>query len=79
MEWAYCFCFLLFRAVPVAYGNAQAKSQIGYAAAGLRHRHSNTGSVTYAAAFSNAPSLTHRERPEITPVSSWIPVGVITC
>ena len=59
MEWAYCFCFLLFRAVPVAYGNAQAKSQIGYAAAGLHHRHSNTGSVTYAAAFSNAPSLTH--------------------
>ena len=35
--------FFLFRATPVAYGNSQARDQIRAAAAGLHHRHSNTG------------------------------------
>ena len=35
------FFFLLFRAVPVAYGGSQARGPIGATAAGLYHRHSN--------------------------------------
>ena len=41
------FCkifFCLFRATPAAYGSAQARGQIGAAAASLHHSHSNTGS-----------------------------------
>ena len=38
------FCFLLFRAAPVAYGGFQARGPIGATAAGLCHSHSNTGS-----------------------------------
>ena len=38
------FCFLLFRAVPMAYGSSQARGGIGAAAASLCRRHSNTGS-----------------------------------
>ena len=40
----FLFCFLHFRAAPVAYGSSQAKGQIGAAAAGLHHSHSNLGS-----------------------------------
>ena len=36
--------FLLFRAVPVAYGSSQARDQIGAASAGLCHSHNNAGS-----------------------------------
>ena len=38
------FFFLLFKAVPVAYGGSQARGLIGTAATGLHHRHSNTRS-----------------------------------
>ena len=39
------FCvFCLFRATPMAYEISQASGQIGPAAAGLHHSHSNTGS-----------------------------------
>ena len=31
-------------AVPIAYGGAQARGQIGAVAAGLHHNHSNSGS-----------------------------------
>ena len=65
-NWIFCFifCFLLFRAAPVAYGVSQARGQIGATAAGLHHSHSNTGSEphlrpTYATAHGNARSLTH--------------------
>ena len=40
----YFILFLLFRAVPVAYGSAQARDQIGAATAILHHSHSNMGS-----------------------------------
>ena len=33
----FLFFFLLFRAAPTAYGSSQARSQIGFAAAGLQH------------------------------------------
>ena len=35
------FFFCLFRAAPTAYGSSQARGQIGAAAAGLHHSHSN--------------------------------------
>ena len=38
------FCFLFFRAVPVAYGGSQARGPKGATAAGLCHSHSNTKS-----------------------------------
>jgi len=40
----FLFLFLLFRAIPEAYGSSQARGQIGAAAAGLNHSHSHTGS-----------------------------------
>ena len=40
----FIYLFLLFRAAPVAYGCSQARGQIGAAAAGLCHSHSNPGS-----------------------------------
>ena len=36
--------FCHFRAIPMAYGGSQARSQIRAVAAGLHHSHSNTGS-----------------------------------
>ena len=38
---SYINFFLLFRAAPVAYGNSQARDQIGATAASLSHSHSN--------------------------------------
>ena len=38
------FIFLVFRAVPVAYGGSQARGQFGAVAAGLYHSHSNARS-----------------------------------
>ena len=40
------FAFFFFlRASPAAYGGSQARGQIGAAVAGLKHSHSNTGSL----------------------------------
>ena len=39
-----CLFFLVFRAVPSAYGGSQARDPFGVLAAGLHHSHSNTGS-----------------------------------
>ena len=36
--------FGVFRVAPTVYGGSQARGQIGTAAAGLHHRHSNAGS-----------------------------------
>ena len=62
----------------MAYGGSQAQGRIGAAAASLHHSHSNMGSATYTTAQGNAGSLTHRVRPGIKPVSSWILVGFVT-
>ena len=40
----YLFLFCFFRATPAAYGDSQARGQIGAAAASLQHSHSNVGS-----------------------------------
>ena len=61
----YLFIFL-FRASPAAYGNSQARGQIGATAAGLHHSHSN------------ARSLTHWSRLGTQPVSSWILVRFVS-
>ena len=61
-RYIFIFIFLLFRAVPAAYGRSQVRSRIGGAAAGLCHSHSNAGSEprlwTYTTAHSNIGSLT---------------------
>ena len=58
--------FGLFRTTSMAYGSSLARGQIGAVAPGLRHSHSNTG------------SLTHWARPGIKPMSSWTIVEFIT-
>ena len=40
-------CLFIFRAAPMVFGSFQAKGWIRAAAAGLHHRHSNTGSEPY--------------------------------
>ena len=51
----FCFVFVL-AATCRTYGSSQARGQIGAAATGLHHSHSN---VTYNVACSNIRSLTH--------------------
>ena len=41
------FFFFLFRAAPVPYRSSRARGQIGAAAAGLLHSHSDAGSETH--------------------------------
>ena len=50
----YIYIFL-FKAVPVTYEGSQARGQIGAAAAGLCHSHSNRGSKLH---LQPAPQLT---------------------
>ena len=50
----------------MASGGSQARGRIGAAAAGLYHSHSNAGSLTQSA------------RPGIDPVSSWMPVRLVS-
>ena len=70
--------FCLFRAKLEAYGGSQARGPIG-----ASHwptpvpRTSPASSTTYTTAHGNARSLTHRRRPGIEPVSSWILVTFI--
>ena len=54
----YYYYYCLSRAAPKANGSSQARGQIGAAAAGLRHSHSNTR------------SLTHWARPGMEPTTS---------
>ena len=68
--------FLLFRAVPLAYGSSQARGRIRATTASLRH--SNCRSELHITAHSNARPLTHRTRPGIELVSSWILVGFVS-
>ena len=53
-------------AVPAAYGSSQARGWIGAVAVGLRHSHSNAG------------SLTHWVRAGSEPITSWFLVGFIS-
>ena len=68
--------FCLFRATTKACGSSQAGGRIGAIDASLCHSDSNRGtpatSVTYIAVHGSSGSLTHRSRPGIEPVSSWM-------
>ena len=57
------FFFLLFRAIPTAYGNSQARGQIGAAPASLHHSHSNAGSKPR---LQTTPQLTATPNPSPT-------------
>ena len=59
LEYIYLFIFFLSRAAPVAYGNSQARGQIGAVAASLHH------------SYSIGRSLTHSVKPGTRPTSSW--------
>ena len=55
------FClFDISWATPEAYGGSQARGQIGAAAAGLRHSHSNAGSELH---LQPTPQLTATQAP----------------
>ena len=56
------FFFVLFRALPVAYGGSQARGQVGNVGASLHH----------------SSSLTHWARPGIEPVSSRMLIRFIS-
>ena len=80
------FFVLLFRAAPVTHGSSQARGQIGHYSCQaqpqpqpqpLQHR-IQAASVTYTTVHGNTGSLTHWERPEIKPASSWILVRFLT-
>ena len=64
----------------VAYGSSQARDPIQAVAAGLHHCHRivefEPRLQPTPTAQGNAGSLTHRARPGIEPVSSWMLVGV---
>ena len=75
---SYLFIYFFFRAAPVAYQSSQARGQIRAAAANLPRSHGNTGSEPHLATHGNARSLSHRVRPGIETMSSWILVGFIT-
>ena len=44
VKFLFCFVLCLFRATPAAYGDSQARGQIGAVAANLRQSHSHVGS-----------------------------------
>ena len=81
MFFFFFFLLLLFRAKPGAFGNSQARGQIGAVANSLCYSHRNAGlpapSATYTAAGSNTENLTLL-RPGIELKSSWILVGFLT-
>ena len=60
-----CSFIFFLRATSVAYGGSQARAQIGAAASGLHHSHSNSNVASevclrpYTTAHSNAGSLAH--------------------
>ena len=77
-----CFGFCLFRAAPAAYGNSQARGQIGDASAGLYHSHSNGESkpclwATPQLMAMPGPQPTEQGRPGIEPTTSWFPVRFV--
>ena len=68
---------LLLTVAPVAYGNSQARDQIGAAAVGLHY--SNTRSELHLwpkPQLAATPDLIYWARPRIEPTSSWRPCQV---
>ena len=69
-------------ASPEAYGSSQARGQIGAAAAGLRHNHSNIRSELRLhptpQLMAMPDPLAYWVGPGIEPASSWLLVGFVT-
>ena len=73
--------FVFFTATSAAYGNFQARGQIGAAAANLDHSHSNARSepcLQPTPQLMAMPESLSEWRPEIEPEYSGILVGFIT-
>ena len=75
------FFFCLFRATPVAYGGPQARG-LNQSCSSQPTPHPQQHGIpaesqTYTAAHSKAGSLTHRARPGIKPMSSWMLVRFV--
>ena len=74
----------LFRAALAAYGNSQARNQIGAIVTSLRPMAQPqkcqiwATSATYTTANGNTRSSTHWARSEIEPVSSWMLVRFVS-
>ena len=77
------FFFFVFLGLHCGIWRFQARGQIGATVSGLCHSHRNLGSriwgrsVTYTTARGKPGSLTHRVRPGIEPVTSWLLVRFI--
>ena len=68
-----------FRATPAAYGGSQPRGQIGAAAAGLHHSHSNAEFEPHLRPTPQLAAMSDPQpRPGIEPTSSWILVGFIS-
>ena len=79
------FCFILFlclfRAAPTAYGNSQARGQIGASCQAMPQPQQCriwAMSVTHTTAHGNTGSLTHWARPGIKPAPSWLLVRLVS-
>ena len=68
--------FCLFKATPMAYGGSQARGSSQSSSCQPMPQPQPRGilvmSAAYTIADSNAESLTHLERPQIKPASSWM-------
>ena len=69
--------FMGGRPSPLAYGGSQARSQIGAAAAGLCHSHSNTGSELLLQLTPQLMAMLDPYPTEGGQGSSWILVGFV--
>ena len=71
-----------FRAMPMAYGNSQARGQIGAAVAGLHHSHSNSESKPHLQPtpqlMTTLDPLSSDQGQGSNPTSSWILVGFVS-
>ena len=80
-KWEGTYFFVLFRAAPEAYGGSQARGQIGAAAVGLHHSHSDARSKPHLQPTPQLTArpdpLTHCVRPGSEASFSWILVRFV--
>ena len=73
----FIYLFVFSAPHPMTYGGSQARGRIR-ATPQPQQRGIQAESATYTTAHSNAGSLTHWERQEIKPVSSWMLTGFVS-
>ena len=66
-----CFLLLIFRAALEAYRSSQARGQIGAAATGLHHSHSNVGSKLHLPPYHHSPQQ-HGTLNPLSEARDWI-------